>query len=220
MCDSCNLHAPEAARPGLFALHAFNCETARIRSATTNESTGRGRFAWWRQAIEQAAAGKPPAHPVATALGHAHERYQLTPRYLTQMLDAREADLQVQQPRSVEELRTYAERTAGSLLLLGLECGGFVGNEAAERAASHAGTALGLATLLRGTAAHASQGCTYLPADVTARHGVKLSSVRTISARPPTIHTHQTNVHASLRVSTDAAWHPLCRGVRRSCRGG
>ena len=179
----CNLHAPMEARPGLFALHAFNLETARIRSSTTTEATAQGRFAWWRRTLDQALDGAPPEHPVATALAHAHAKYRFTTRYLTQTLDARESDVSVQQPRSMDELAQYAERTAGSMLLLGLECGGVTGDEAAERAAAHAGIALGIATLLRGTAAHASQGCTYLPAEVTKRHNVSLSTVRTAAPK-------------------------------------
>ena len=87
----CNLHAPVEARPGLFALHAFNLETARIRSSTTAEAAAQGRFAWWRRALDQALAGTPPEHPVAAALSHAHAKYRFTARYLTQSLDAREA---------------------------------------------------------------------------------------------------------------------------------
>ena len=173
----CNLHAPTPARGGLFAIHAFNYETARIRSATSAEHAAKGRIAWWRHALESSIAGSPPDHPVARAIAFAVEHHSLTPRYLTQMLDAREADLLVQQPKTRDELELYCERTAGSLLLLGLECVGVKGNEAAEHAAVHAGTALGLATLLRGTATHAAQGCTYLPAEVTSRHGVRLTTM-------------------------------------------
>lgn len=173
----CNLHAPTEARAGLFALHAFNYETARIRSTTTGEHAAAGRILWWRRALDDSLAGKPPDHPVAKAIAHAASHYQLTPRYLTQLLDAREADLSVQQPKDRDELQLYCERTAGSLLLLGLECAGVHGSEQAELAAFHAGTALGLATLLRGTAAHAAQGCTYLPSEVTKRHGVRLSTM-------------------------------------------
>lgn len=173
----CNLHAPAESRPGLFAVHAFNLETARVRSSTSQEATAMGRFTWWREAVTQAVAGTPPSHPVAAALAHAHAAYGLTPRFLMQLLDAREADLRVQQPLSLDDLRQYAERTAGSLLLLGLECGGIAGSDAAERAAAHAGTALGLATLLRGTATHAAQGCTYLPKEVTTRHRVNISQM-------------------------------------------
>lgn len=173
----CNLHAPTEARIGLFALHAFNYETARIRSTTTGEHAAKARILWWRSALDSALEGNPPDHPVARALAHVASRYPLTPRYLTQLIDAREADLHVKQPKALDDLQLYCERTAGSLLLLGLECSGVVGSEEAELAAFHAGTALGMATLLRGTAAHAAQGCTYLPAEVTRRHGVRLSAM-------------------------------------------
>ena len=173
----CNLHAPEAARPGLFALHAFNYETAAIRTATTQESASIGRFRFWRDALDKAMAGQPPDHPVAEALAYAHWRYGLTSRYLTQLLDAREADLRVKQPRDRAELREYCEATGGALLLLGLECAGVSDCEEAEHAASQAGIAHGMATLLRGTAVHASRGTTYLPAETTTLHGVRLSDM-------------------------------------------
>lgn len=172
---ACNLHAPHEARVGLFALHAFNLETVNIGATTTDEAAGAMRFAWWRDTVGKCLDGRPPEHPVAQALAHAHAACGLTPRYLTQLLDAREADLRRQQPRSLGELSTYAERTAGSLLLLGLEVSGAGGCEWAERAASQAGMALGITTVLRGAASHAAQGRTYIPADVTDRHGVKVS---------------------------------------------
>ena len=172
-----NLHAPQEARPGLFAVHAFNCETSKICATVSQEAAGRSRFAWWRDTLERSLAGEPPNHPVARAIAHANQSHSLTRRHLTRLLDAREAELVTKQPRDIEELRLYAERTAGSLLLLGLECAGVTNSEAAENAAAHAGTALGLATLLRGTAAHAQQGSTYLPADVTTRHKANLSQL-------------------------------------------
>jgi NADH dehydrogenase [ubiquinone] 1 alpha subcomplex assembly factor 6 len=173
----CNLHAPASARPGLFAIHAFNVETAQIRNSNTQSDAGFGRMTWWRHALDQSVRGKPPDHPVAQAIADAHARYSLTTRYLSQLLDARETDMRVRQPQTCDHLRQYSERTAGSLLLLGLECAGVAMNDSAERAASHAGTALGLATLLRGTAAHAAQGSTYLPTEVTDRHQVSLTQL-------------------------------------------
>ena len=181
----CNLHAPKAARPGLFAIHAFNIETAHVRNITTQEAAAMGRFGWWRSTLERAFDGKPPNHPVAEALSHAIARYSLTSRYLTQVLEARELDVRVQQPRTLDELRQYCERTSGSLALLGLECAGLQpGCHLAEHAAAQAGIALGIATLLRSTVIHASQGCTYLPAEVTRRHNVKLSSMLQGEASP------------------------------------
>lgn len=186
---------------------AFNIETANIRSTTSTVEIGRMRLMWWRQAIEQSRAGKPPDHPVAQALAQAQAQHSLSFRFLEQLLDAREADLETKQPADLRQLLSYCERTAGALQvgglalyssgtrrgpaprstntpnlpcasqLLGLECAGVVDNEQAELAAVHVGCALGLATLLRGTAYHASKGCTYIPADVASRHSVDLSQV-------------------------------------------
>jgi len=173
----CNTFAAHEARPALFALHAFNIETANIRSTTSTEEIGRMRIMWWRQAIEQGRAGKPPDHPVAQALAQAQAQHSLSFRFLEQLLDAREADLETKQPADLRQLLGYCERTAGALQLLGLECVGVVDMEQAELAALHVGSALGLATLLRGTAFHASKGCSYIPADVASRHSVNLSQV-------------------------------------------
>ena len=68
-------------------------------------------------------------------------------------------------------LESYAEHTAGSLLLLTLECCG-VREAAADAAASHVGTAVGLATLLRALPVHAAQGQRYVPDEVMAARGL------------------------------------------------
>jgi phytoene/squalene synthetase len=185
----CNLHAPQRARAGLFALHAFNIETAKIRSSTSDSNIARMRLLWWRQTVADALDGKPPDHPVAQGLAHAHTQFGLTPRYLEQLLDAREADLASTQPESWPQVLLYCEHTAGALCLLAHECivqngGGESETErkVAEQAALQVGAALGIATLLRGTAVHAAQGCTYIPADIAARHRLSLQEV--IRGRP------------------------------------
>ena len=47
----CNMYAPAAARPALFALHAFNAETAKVRTTTSNANLGRMRMMLWRQTV-------------------------------------------------------------------------------------------------------------------------------------------------------------------------
>lgn len=178
----CNLHAPSDARPGLFALHAFNLETARIRASTSDENIGRMRLLWWRQAVTQAAEGNPPDQPVLQALAHVGVRHRWTWRHIQQVLDAREADLSIIQPESWPLLLVYCEHTAGALCLLARECisqSEEVPEErqAAEQAALQVGAALGIATLLRGSRLHAAQGCTYIPADVAARHELSLKEI-------------------------------------------
>ena len=94
---------------------AFNIETANIRSTTSTVEIGRMRLMWWRQAIEQGRAGKPPDHPVAQALAQAQAQHSLSFRFLEQLLDAREADLETKQPADLRQLLSYCERTAGAL---------------------------------------------------------------------------------------------------------
>jgi len=175
---TCNMFAPTDARAALFALHAFNLETAKVRTSTADQNIGRMRIAWWRQTLSQALEGNPPDHPVAQALAQAHARHGLTARFLEQLLDAREADLGVLQPETREDVLMYCERTAGALLLLAVECvQASPPSDKAELAAVHVGTALGLATLLRGASVHAQQRCTYIPVDVAERHGVRIKQV-------------------------------------------
>ena len=43
-----DLFAPAAARPHLFALHAFNVEVGRIRETVSQPLPGEIRLQWWR----------------------------------------------------------------------------------------------------------------------------------------------------------------------------
>ena len=88
----CNLSAPAAVRPALFALHAFNLETARVRSSTREPQIARMRFVWWRSTVTAALRGEPPDNPVAQALAGAAAGGGLTGRFFHQMLEAREDD--------------------------------------------------------------------------------------------------------------------------------
>lgn len=44
------LFAPDASRPGLFALYAFNAEIARARESVSQPMIGQIRLQWWREA--------------------------------------------------------------------------------------------------------------------------------------------------------------------------
>lgn len=80
-------------------------------------------------------------------------------------------DLDTDQPQELADLEDYAERTAASLLYLTLECLG-IRDESADRVASHAGIAIGLTTLLRGTPHHSALQQIYLPEDLMLKHNL------------------------------------------------
>ena len=67
-------------------------------------------------------------NPVVRALNDAVQESNLTRRFLERLLDAREADLDIQQLATMEDAIQYAEDTYSSLLYLSLECAGVSGD--------------------------------------------------------------------------------------------
>jgi NADH dehydrogenase [ubiquinone] 1 alpha subcomplex assembly factor 6 len=88
--------------------------------------------------------------PTVRSLFRAVNERSLTRRFLERMVDARESDLDVNQPHTVQEMVDYAEETSSSLLYLALECTG-IRDDAADATASAAGIGIGLTTSLRAT---------------------------------------------------------------------
>jgi NADH dehydrogenase [ubiquinone] 1 alpha subcomplex assembly factor 6 len=150
----------------------MNAEVASIKdSVRSNHLTGKIRLQWWRERIyalyESPSSGDEASREtlLLRELARAVQQHGLTRRWFERLLDARDQDLDVEQPRSLAELESYADKTAASLLYLTLECLG-VRDTAADRAAHHAGMAIGLATLLRGTPFHALRQQVYLPEEL------------------------------------------------------
>jgi NADH dehydrogenase [ubiquinone] 1 alpha subcomplex assembly factor 6 len=77
---------------------------------------------------------------------------------------------------TVESLTSHAESTSSSLLYLLLSLLS-LSSSTLSHAASHVGVAQTFATLLRGLPFHASKGRMVIPAEITARHGVKQEEV-------------------------------------------
>jgi 15-cis-phytoene synthase len=63
------LAAPPEARPILIPLYAFNVEVSRAPWVTDEPMIAEMRLQWWRDALEEIGAGRPPrAHEVVTEL--------------------------------------------------------------------------------------------------------------------------------------------------------
>lgn len=105
-------------------------------------------------------------NPIIKALASANAKSPLTRRFLDRIIDAREADLEIQQYQTVAALSHYAENTVCSLLYLTLESLIITDHqnnnnattelvlrpeEATDEMAYHAGIGIGLTTALRGT---------------------------------------------------------------------
>ena len=118
---------PAKARPGLYALHAFNLEVAHLRETVGESALGAMRLQWWRDALDEAASGRERRHAVLQPLAAAIRAHGLPQDYLRRVLDARETDLDTSPPA---DLPAYARETGGTLAALaGQIVSGRVGSE-------------------------------------------------------------------------------------------
>jgi NADH dehydrogenase [ubiquinone] 1 alpha subcomplex assembly factor 6 len=159
--------APEGRRDSLFALFALNYELAKVREAVREPMMGRIRLQWWREAIDEIAAGNPPRqHEVAEPLAQVIRAHQLPTGMLLRMIDARENDLLPDPPLTLADLEDYADGTGGTLNALAFKTLGVKDIDGdAEMAARHVGVGYALAGLLRATAFHARFSRSYIPVE-------------------------------------------------------
>lgn len=165
------LFAPADKRPLLFALYAFNHELARVAETVREPMMGEIRLQWWRDAIEQARAGKPRRHDVAEALAGVFSSVDLPHAMIDTMIDARAFDSSAETFEDFAALERYVDGTSGNLMRLAARVLG--AGEGCYALASEAGIAYGLAGLLRTLPFHAARHKLYLP--------VKLLSILSIT---------------------------------------
>lgn len=104
-----------AARADVIALFGLNYELARVAGGVSNALMGEIRITWWREAMEEIAAGKPPRkHPNVEAL--AASRFD--PNALATLAEARFADLDEGPLKDEAAVLAYVDATAGALAVL------------------------------------------------------------------------------------------------------
>jgi len=163
------LFAPEAKRPALFALYAFNVEIARVRDLIHEPLPGEIRLQWWRDAI----LGEAPAagNPVAEALVRTIREYELPAAAFDNMIEARLFDLYDDPMPSRTDLEGYCGETASALIQL---AGLVLDRDAALTTADlagHAGCAQAITGLLRSLPIHLARGQCYVPRDILSAAG-------------------------------------------------
>jgi NADH dehydrogenase [ubiquinone] 1 alpha subcomplex assembly factor 6 len=166
------LFAPEPARGHLMVLYALNLELARARETVSQPALGLMRLQWWREALDEIAAGRPRAHPVAQAL----RGLPLDRAVLDRLLAAREADMEDLPIADLAALEAYADGTAATLAHLALDLLG-AGDTASRAAARHAGIAWAMVGLIRAVPFHAAQRRLYLPLTLLAQAGIDPEAV-------------------------------------------
>lgn len=165
------LYAPEAKRPALMALYAFNAEIASIRDRVSEPMPGEIRLQWWRDVIASGDRQAGAGHPVATALMAAIAEHKLPIAAFDNYLEARVFDLYDDPMPSRTDLEGYCGETASMLIQLAALV--LEPDSAAKHAelAGHAGCAQAIAGLLRLLPIHRMRGQCYVPKDILAAAG-------------------------------------------------
>ena len=158
--------ADPKARADVIALYAFNYELARVAGGVSNALMGEIRLTWWREAMEEVAAGQPARkHPTVAAVTAAG--YPLAA--LAEMAEARMADLDAAPFADEAQVLAYVDATAGAVMML---AAWRLDPKVDPHAVKNAARAYGLAGLWRLKRA----GVDRLPADWTqadVRHRVR-----------------------------------------------
>jgi len=218
----CALFAPAEKREALFTLIAFNHELARAREAARSPMTALIRLTWWREAVEEAAEGRPARqHEVAAPLHAAIRAGVLDAEGLIAMAEAREAEMEEEGIPSPAALHAYLRGTAGGFAVV---AGRLLGAPPALLPAlQRAGLLYGLAGLLRAVPALAAQGRSLLPTElvrpeaVVADHEAARPVIRELASGAPEAPSLR-----GLPRSAIAAALPLTlarRDLRRLARG-
>lgn len=147
----CALAAPPPLRADLVTLYAFNAELAGIADKVSEPMLGLIRLQWWRDALQDIAAGRAHRHHLVQDLANLVARRGVSPVHLAGLIDARERDVDAIQPADLAELEEYASATAGRLCELALEICVDRPSESWRMGARSAGTAYGLIGITRAT---------------------------------------------------------------------
>jgi NADH dehydrogenase [ubiquinone] 1 alpha subcomplex assembly factor 6 len=165
--------APSATRGALYAMVAFHIEIARIAELVSEPLVGHIRLAWWREALEEIAAGKAPRnHPVVLALAEVYARHAGVFTYLHEMLEARAADLDTSLMAEEAAWREYCNHTAGALHMAMACVVDKVAAKAQEQTIRTQALAYAMIGMVRAIAFMAAQGWQRLPHARLDAHGV------------------------------------------------
>jgi phytoene synthase len=168
-----SLFAPTAKRPLLFALYALNHELAKIADNVREPMMAEIRLQWWRDALEEARAGKPRGHDVLQGMAAVFANADIPQEPLDAMIDARVLDVSGETFVDMAALETYADATSGNLMRLASR----VLNGPADEPAREAGIAYALTGILRAVPFHAARRKLFLPLDLLAAENLDAEDV-------------------------------------------
>ena len=122
----------------------------------------RAAISRWREQLEEALAGSPPG-TILPALVDVVTRRSIPSRYLFDVIDGVESDLNPRVFQTYDELKQYCYQVAGAVGLCCLHMWGFDDSEESRRQGIACGRAFQLTNILRDLAEDAERGRIYLP---------------------------------------------------------
>ena len=149
--------APPEARARMLPILAMNVEVSRAPYLTKEPMIALMRLQWWRDAVAEAVAGKPPrAHEVAAPLAKVIADWGLPEESFERLITARQWDIEEKGFADDAAFRAHIAATGGELVWLSAAALGLP-DEKAE-AARAAGYAMGLANWFLAIPALEAQG--------------------------------------------------------------
>ncbi|KAI2785484.1 Squalene/phytoene synthase [Daldinia loculata] len=147
---------PKQRQDAYDALRAFNLELVRLPELVSNPTIGLMRMQFWRDAVKNTFAGKPPKEPIMillhkviselTEMGGMPSSIKF---WLLRLINTREQYMDNKPFTSLASLEEYAENTYSTLMYSNLAALS-INSMHMDHLASHIGKACGIVAILRG----------------------------------------------------------------------
>ena len=169
-------------RLAITALYAFCREVDDVVDECSDSAIARTKLQWWRLEIARLFEQKPE-HPVTKALLPHLLTYGIERRYLIDIIDGMQMDLDQNRYADFEGLQLYCYRVAGVVGLLAASIFGYR-NASTLQYAQKLGLALQLTNIIRDVGEDARKGRIYLPLDELDRYAVSQQQILQSKSSP------------------------------------
>ncbi len=169
-----------APRDAMYAVYSFmrHCDDLSDEAGAHLEA-----LEHWREALDEALAGRCDGDPILPAFHDAVTRYRIPARYFHDMIDGVESDLEPRRFEDFQQLYRYCYQVASTAGLCTVHVLGFH-SEDALILAEKCGVAFQLTNILRDIREDAERGRIYLPAEDLARFGVRAEDLESGTKTP------------------------------------
>jgi len=169
------LFLPPDKRRAITALYAFCREVDDAVDECSDTTVARTTLNWWRGQVAEIYSGKPQ-HPVGQALVPVVKQFNLAQKYLLEIIDGMEMD--IDQPRYPDfaSLQLYCYRAAAVVGLLSAEIFGYRDQQTLKYA-HDLGIAFQLTNIIRDVGEDARRNRIYLPMDEMRQYDVTAADI-------------------------------------------